>query len=82
MTFDYGYIIMAVSLVGSIANIYKKTWCYILWLFTNFAWIIYNYIIGSPSQMVLNIVYLGMTTWGLIEWRKDDRRKREKVQKR
>ena len=34
--------IAALSLVGTVANIKKRKWCFVIWLFTNGAWCLYT----------------------------------------
>ena len=32
--FDYTWIIALASIIGTIANIYQKRWCFIIWTIT------------------------------------------------
>ena len=56
------------SIIGTIANIYKKQWCFILWLITNAFWIGYDYYHGLYAQAALFAVYFGLAVWGLVKW--------------
>jgi len=64
------WLITALALVGVVLNIKKNRLCFIVWLFTNSAWCIYDYSIGAYAQSALFAVYTCLAVWGLIEWRK------------
>ena len=68
--FDWSILITIASIIGTIANIYKKRWCFIIWLFTNGFWCIYDLTIGAYSQAILFAIYFGLAIHGLIKWRK------------
>ena len=69
----FTWAITAASIVGTVANIYKKQWCFIIWLFTNAAWMIVDFVSGMYAQSALFAVYTGLAVWGLIQWgRKKD----------
>jgi len=65
---DWTWIITLVSIVGVVANIYKKSWCFILWLFTNGIWVIIDFRAGLYAQAFLFGVYLLLAIWGLYKW--------------
>ena len=67
--FDWSILITIASIIGTIANIYKKRWCFIIWLFTNGFWCIYDISIGAYSQAFLFAVYFALAIHGLIKWR-------------
>ena len=69
--FDWSILITIASIIGTIANIYKKRWCFIIWLFTNGFWCIYDISIGAYSQAILFAVYFMLAIHGSIKWRKD-----------
>ncbi len=64
------YIVTIISIAATIANAYKKRWCFIVWLFTNAFWCIYDFVIGAYSQSVLYAVYFVISVIGLRNWRK------------
>jgi hypothetical protein len=66
-------IITLLSITGTIANIYHKRWCFIIWLFTNSAWFLYDVYIGAYWQATLFLVYVWLAVWGLIEWGKENK---------
>jgi hypothetical protein len=67
---DWTWLITAGAIGGTVANIYKKQWCFIVWLGTNSAWMIYDFNKGLYSQSFLFAVYVLLAVWGLIQWRK------------
>jgi nicotinamide riboside transporter PnuC len=69
---DWSVSITALSIIGVIANIYKKKWCFIIWLFTNASWCLYDFSKGLYSQSFLFFVYTLLAIWGLIKWAGDE----------
>ncbi len=71
--------ITILSIIGVILNIQKRKECFIIWAFTNFAWMVYDLSIGATAQGVLMLVYFILAIWGLIKWHDDNRREGELV---
>jgi hypothetical protein len=67
--FDFMWLVTIASIIGTIANIYHKRWCFGIWVVTNALWTIYDYTLGAYSQAALGLVYFGLAIWGLIQWR-------------
>ncbi len=65
------WVITMASIVGVIANIKKKRWCFYVWAITNAAWVVINIIIGLYSAATLFAVYFVLAVWGLYEWKGD-----------
>ncbi len=65
---DWTWIVTFASIIGVVANIKKKTWCFAVWLCTNAAWMVYDFSIGAYAQSFLFFVYVILAIWGLIEW--------------
>ena len=63
------WAITVASLIGVVANIKKKRWCFGVWLVTNALWAIVDFANGLPAQGWLFVVYTGLAIWGLREWR-------------
>ena len=63
------WLITAASIVGVIANVYKKPWCFSIWLFTNTAWMIIDYNKGLYAQSFLFFIYVLLAAWGLWKWK-------------
>ncbi len=64
------WAITALSIVGVILNIKKHKSCFIIWLFTNLSWMVYDFIIGAYAQSALFAVYAILAVYGLLEWTK------------
>ena len=64
------WIVTGFSILGTVLNIKKKRICFIIWLITNFAWCIYDFVIRDYPQSFLFLVYVGLAIYGIIEWRK------------
>ena len=69
---DFTILITIASLIGTTANIYKKRWCFIIWLFTNAFWCGYDLCKGLYSQSILFFVYFILAIVGLVKWRKSE----------
>ena len=64
------WIVTAASIVGTVANIYKRRWCFYVWAATNSVWVSYDLWKGAPAQAALMAVYTGLAIWGTIQWKK------------
>lgn len=65
---DWTWAITIASIIGTIANIYKKSWCFIIWLFTNFTWMVVDLKAGLYAQAFLFAIYFMLAVWGLWQW--------------
>lgn len=70
---DFTYLITIASIIGTVANIFKKRWCFIIWIFTNALWFAVDTYNGLYSQAMLFAVYFWLSVWGLIRWRNEAR---------
>jgi nicotinamide riboside transporter PnuC len=66
----YTYIITAASIVGTVANIYRRRFGFVLWFLTDVFWCAYDITIAEYSQAVLWGVYALLAAWGWWRWRK------------
>jgi nicotinamide riboside transporter PnuC len=64
------WIVTAASISGTILNIKRKPVCFFIWLVTNSLWLIYDVSIGAYAQAAMMAVYVGLSLWGIVEWRK------------
>lgn len=71
---NWTWLLALASIIGVIANIYKKQWCFAIWLFTNATWTLVDFMAGIYAQSALFAVYTGLAVWGLWKWRKADER--------
>jgi len=68
---DYTWLITIASIIGTVANIYKKKWCFWIWLVTNSLWLIIDFRAGLYAQAFLFGIYLLLAVWGLYRWNRD-----------
>lgn len=66
------WTIVGISIVGTVANVYKKWWSFVLWLVSNVAWVTYNIHLGAYHQAALFMVYSGLAVAGIVKWRYAD----------
>jgi len=64
------WIVTGASIAGTVANVYKRRWCFAVWLATNSAWCAYDASIGAWAQSALMLIYACLSVWGLVKWRK------------
>lgn len=67
---DWTFFVMVASLVGTIANIKKRAWCFIIWAATNCIWAVVDFGKGLKWQGLQFAIYACLALWGIIEWRK------------
>ena len=63
------YFVTAASIAGTVANSFKKRWCFWIWLCTNAFWCIYNAICKQYAQSLLYLFNFAMAIVGIIKWR-------------
>ena len=69
------WIVTAASLVGVTANIYKRRWCFVVWMVTNAIWVVYDLHKDAVPQATLMAVYFVLAVWGYVRWTAGDREK-------
>ncbi len=67
------WLVTAASLVGTVANIYKRRWCFAVWLVTNLAWTGYDLYLSAYPQAALMAVYAALSVWGWFSWKESER---------
>lgn len=65
------YIVTVLTLVGTVANAFQKSWCFYLWIITNLFWIAYNINIKQYQQAIIYIVNTIICIIGIINWHKN-----------
>lgn len=71
---NWTWIITGISLIGTVVNIYKSSWCFVFWLISNTAWCLWNLHIGQIPLAFQFFVYILLAVYGLIKWRKEEGR--------
>jgi hypothetical protein len=67
------WLVTAASIIGTVANICKRRWCFYVWAATNATWAVYDLWKGAPAQAGLMAVYFGLSVWGIRAWRQEDK---------
>jgi hypothetical protein len=67
---NWTWLITLASIIGTVANIYKRRWCFWVWLFSNGSWFLIDLHAQLYSQAFLFLVYIGLSVWGLVSWSK------------
>ncbi len=62
------------SIVAVWLNIKQRAVCFAIWTVTNAAWTVVDYLHGIYAQAVLQLVYLGLSIYGLVKWRSREER--------
>jgi len=65
---DWTWAITLASIIGTVANIKQKAWCFYIWIITNLVWAAIDYRAGIYAQVLLMLVYFLLSVWGIIEW--------------
>lgn len=73
------WIVGGISLVGTIANMKQKKWCFVMWMVGNSYWMYYSISRGLYPRAVLDAIYLGLAVYGFFEWRKMERKRENEV---
>ncbi len=55
-------------------NIKQRAVCFAIWAVTNATWAVVDYLHGIYAQAVLQLVYLGLSVYGLVKWRSREER--------
>jgi len=64
------YWLLIPVVIGNIGNIYKRWWCWPIWITADIGYIIANEMIHQHAQTAMFVLFIGMNVWGLIEWKR------------
>lgn len=65
-----GYILTGMCLIGTVLNCKQIKYCFIIWMFANIGWAIYDVYTVQTYRAILDIVQFITAIWGYIEWSK------------
>ena len=71
---DWSWILVVLSLIGTVLNIKKSPLGFLFWLISNTFWVVYDGMMGLYSQAFLFFVYDLLAAWGLWEWTRAKRK--------
>lgn len=63
------WIIAIFSLAGVILNTHKNKWCFVIWIFTNGFWCVFDLCKGLYSQSLLFFIYFCLAIYGFFKWK-------------
>ena len=66
------WLLAALSLAGTILNVYKRREGFLLWIVANIGWVVVNFSKDIPAQAFLFIVYVATSAWGFVSWGKEN----------
>jgi 4-hydroxybenzoate polyprenyltransferase len=75
------WLVTLASLIGTVANVRRRRWCFIIWGATNALWTIYDAALGAWPQAALMACYFGLAIWGWVSWGKIHHRDTENTEK-
>lgn len=64
------WVLVAIALAGTVFNVLRDRRGFALWSVSNFGLAGWNAVIGQWAQATLFAVYLGLSVWGWVAWRK------------
>ena len=65
-----GYVLTAMCLIGTVLNCKQIKYCFIIWMFANIGWAIYDVYTEQTYRAVLDIVQFITAIWGFRIWTK------------
>jgi nicotinamide riboside transporter PnuC len=68
----YGWIVTAICLIGTVLNVKKIQFCFVLWTIGNFLWLILDLYNKVYSRSLLDIIQLVLAIWGYVAWKKEN----------
>lgn len=72
---DLSWFVTIASITGTVANACKKRWGFLIWMFTNTFWIIYDIHYGLYAQASLYVVNFILAVTGFILWGKQAKKR-------
>jgi nicotinamide riboside transporter PnuC len=75
MTFEaFKWIVVALSLWGTVLNVRHDRRCFYIWGVSNVAWVVIDVVHGVWSQATLQGIYAGLSVYGIVAWKKREER--------
>lgn len=62
------WILTAVSVAGVVLNARRARSCFVVWMFTNAGWVVYNVRLRAWELVALFAVYLALAVYGWFKW--------------
>lgn len=58
------------NIFGTILNIKMSYWAFVIWTFCNIFWLAYDIVTQQYARILVDIINLSTSTWGMISWYK------------
>ncbi len=81
MMFWLTWLVSAVALAGVLFNIWKNSFCFVLWFISNAAWAVLDWTHDLQAQSALQTVYFGLSILGFWKWTKGETKAAEPAAK-
>ena len=56
------------NILGTILNIKMNYWAFVIWTACNIFWLIYDFFTHQNARIIMDVVNLSTSAWGMIEW--------------
>lgn len=56
------------NILGTILNIKVDYRAFVIWTICNVFWLVYDFCTNQYARIIVDIVNLATSTWGMIEW--------------
>lgn len=66
----FTWLLTLFSLIGVVLNIRQNRACFFVWCVTNSSWAVVDYSKGLYAQSTMFVIYLALSVWGIIEWKR------------
>lgn len=66
MTF-YFWVATVICLTGTVINVKRVNWCFVLWAIGEIMWLAYDIGAGMTARAILDFVGLALAIWGAWE---------------
>ena len=67
------WFVMIAAMIGCILNVQRKKSSLVIWTFTNFFWVVYDFTIEAYAQSILFFICAIISIWGIVQWSKEDK---------
>jgi len=67
----FTWVLSILSIIATVANIYKKRWCFYIWALTNLSWVLVGIKTKVYAQSLMFFMYFLLAIWGIICWKLD-----------
>ena len=75
------WVFSILNILGSVFNIKKMSLSFAVWTICNIFWILWDIFNSYYSRLVMDIVNLITSIWGLLSWLKDEGETKKKIKR-